>query len=121
LGGALMKMRGMPVEGAFGAWVAHMSILPSGLIGARSILGGSSVPMSPALDRRLKALGVMGAHVSVRAGRVLPGWAWFVLAPVIALLVVLISMVIFGLLYVSVALSGLFTWLPAALVHALLR
>lgn len=121
LGNALAKMRGLPVEGAFGAWVAHMSVLPSGLIGARSILGGSSAPMSPALDRRLKALGVMGAHVQLRAPRTVPAWAWLVLGPVGALLAVLMGMVVFGLLYVSAALSGLFTWFPAVLVHALLR
>ena len=121
LGGALMKMRGLPVEGAFGAWVAHMSVLPSGLIGAKSILGGSSVPMSPSLDRRLKALGVMGAQVSLRAGRTMPPWAWIVLGPLMAVLAVLMSAVVFGLLYVSVALSGLFTWFPAVLVNALLR
>lgn len=121
LGGALMKMRGLPLEGAFGAWVAHMSVLPSGLIGAKSILGGSSVPMSPSLDRRLKALGVLGAQVSLRTGRTMPPWAWIVLAPVIGLLAALMSAVVFGLLYVSVALSGLFTWFPAVLFNALLR
>ena len=121
LGSALEKIRGAPVEGVFGAWIAHLSVVPSPLIGAQSILGGSSVPMSPPLDRRLKALGLMGAQVRPRAGRTMPGWAWLILAPVIALLVVLMSAVVFGLVYVSVALSGLFTWLPAVLLHALLR
>ncbi len=121
LGSALEKIRGATVDGAFGAWIAHLSVVPSPLIGARSILGGSSVPMSPSLDRRLKALGLMGAHVAPRAGRVPPLWAWVLLAPVIALLAGLMSAVVFGLLYVSVALSGLFTWLPAVIVHALLR
>jgi Zn-dependent protease with chaperone function len=121
LGSALEKIRGEPVEGAFGAWIAHLSVVPSPLIGARSILGGSTVPMAPALDRRLKALGVMGAHVTLRAGRSMPVWAMIVFAPVGALLVALMSAVVFGLAYVSVALSGLFTWLPAVLLHALLR
>ena len=121
LGSALEKIRGEPVEGAFGAWIAHLSVVPSPLIGARSILGGSSVPMAPSLDRRLKALGVMGAHVAPRAGRTVPVWAWIVFAPVGALLIALMSAVVFGLVYVSVALSGLFTWFPAVLLHALLR
>lgn len=121
LGSALEKIRGEPVEGAFGAWIAHLSVVPSPLIGARSILGGSSVPMAPALDRRLKALGLMGAHVTLRSDRHLPTWAWAALAPVGALLVALMSAVVFGLVYVSVALSGLFTWFPAVLLHALLR
>ena len=77
--------------------------------------------MSPSLERRLKALGVMGAQVTLRAGRTMPPWAWFVLAQVIALRDALMGAVVFGLLYVSVALSGLFTWFPAVLVNALLR
>ncbi|MEO7941674.1 MAG: M48 family metalloprotease, partial [Burkholderiaceae bacterium] len=121
LGSALEKMRGAPVEGAFGAWIVHLCVMPSGLIGAKSILGGSSVPMSPALDKRLKALGVLGATVSPRNVRGIPFWGWCLLAPVIALLALLMGVVVFGLLYVSAALSGLFTWLPAVLVNVLLR
>ena len=121
LGSALEKMRGVPAQGAFGAWIAHMSVVPSGLIGAKSILGGSSVPMSPSLDRRLKALGVMGAPVTLRSHRQLPFFASCVLIPVLALVAVLMSVVVFGLLYISVALSGMFTWLPAVIIHAFLR
>ncbi len=121
LGSALEKIRGEPVVGAFGAWIAHLSVVPSPLIGARSILGGSSAPMAPSLDKRLKALGLMGAQVSPHAGRRVPPWAWIILVPLLALVAVLIGMVILGLIYVSAALSGLFTWLPAVLVHAMLR
>lgn len=121
LGQALQKLRGAPVEGAFGAWISHLCIVPSALIGARSILGAASVPMSPSLDRRLKALGVMGAHVSLQAARTMPAWAWVILAPVCALVAVLMGAVVFGLLYISIALSGLFTWLPAMLIHAIVR
>lgn len=121
LGSALEKIRGMPVDGAFGNWIAHLCVVPSPLLGTRSILGGSSVPMSPSLDRRLKALGVMGATVAPRVGRRPSALMWCLLAPVLALLAALMSAVVFGLLYVSVALSGLFTWLPAVLIHALLR
>jgi Zn-dependent protease with chaperone function len=121
LGQALEKLRGSPVEGAFGAWIAHLCVMPGGLIGAKSILGGSSVPMSPSLDKRLRALGVMGAHVSPRAERVVPAWAWAILGPVCALVAGLMGVVVFGLLFVSIALSGLFTWLPALLIHAIIR
>jgi len=121
LGSALEKIRGAAIGGPFGAWIAHMAIVPSPSIGARNILGGSAVPMSPSLDRRLKALGVMGAHVTLRARKSPPWWLWVLLSPVVLLLVGLMSAVVFGLLYVSVALSGLFTWLPAVIVHALLR
>ena len=79
------------------------------------------VSMSPALDKRLKALGGIGAHVSPRAGKSVPPPAWLVLAPVMALVAGLMSAVVVGLLFVSLVLSGLFTWLPALLIHALLR
>lgn len=121
LGSALEKIRGAPIEGAFGAWIAHLAIVPSPLIGAQSILGGSSVPMSPSLDRRLKALGVMGAQITPHAGRTMPVFAWVILTPVLALVAVLMSIVVLGLVYISAALSGLFTWLPASILHVLLR
>lgn len=121
LGSALEKIRGEPVEGAFGAWIAHLSVLPSPLIGARSILGGSSVPMAPSLDKRLRALGLMGASVTPRAARRIPLLAWLILAPLLAVVAILLGVVVLGLAYVSAALSGLFTWFPAVLVHALLR
>lgn len=121
LGSALEKIRGEAVDGAFGAWIAHLSVVPSPLIGTRSILGGSSAPMAPSLDKRLKALGLMGAHVTPRSGRRLPMLTWLVLGPVLALVAVLMGMVILGLIYVSAALSGLFTWLPVMIVHAVFR
>ena len=121
LGHALEKMRGAPIEGAFGAWMAHLCVVPNGLIGTRSILGGSAVPMSPALDKRLKALGRMGAHVLPQTRATLPAATWLILAPLIAVVVVLMGAVVVGLLFISVALSGLFTWLPALAIHALLR
>lgn len=121
LGHALEKMRGAPIGGAFGAWIAHLCVVPNGLIGAPSILGGSAVPMSPSLDKRLKALGILGAHVVPRTGRTMPARTWLIIAPLIAVVVVLMGAVVTGLLFVSVALSGLFTWLPALAIHALLR
>ena len=48
-------------------------------------------------------------------------WHWHLLVPVLGLVAVLMTVVVFGLVYVSMALSGLFTWLPAVIVHALLR
>ena len=79
-----------------------------------------SKPRPPNRTRQ-SALGVMGAHVAPRGGRQLPPWAWLLMTPVAALLALLMGMAVFGLLYVSAALSGLFTWLPAALIHALLH
>lgn len=63
----------------------------------------------------------MGVSFKLRAARMLPLWGWVVLTPVIASLVLLMGGVAFGLLYVSAALLGLFTWLPAVLIHAMQR
>jgi len=121
LGAALGQLRGAPVAGAFGDWIAHLCVVPPGSSGGASILGGSAVPMAPSLDRRLVALGIMGAHVAPRMTKAMPPWAWAILLPLGAIVAGLLGMVVFGLLYISIALSMLFTWLPAVLLHALLR
>ena len=121
LGAALGQLRGAPVAGAFGDWIAHLCVVPPGSSGAASILGGSAVPMAPSLDRRLAALGILGAQVAPRTTKAMPPWAWAILLPLGALVAGLLGMVVCGLLYVSIALSMLFTWLPAVLLHALLR
>lgn len=121
LGAALGQLRGAPVAGAFGDWIAHLCVIPPGSSGTGSILGGSAVPMAPSLDRRLVALGTMGAQVAPRTTKPMPPWAWAILLPLGALVAGLLGIVVCGLLYVSIALSMLFTWLPAVLLHALLR
>jgi hypothetical protein len=77
--------------------------------------------MAPSLDRRLVALGIMGARVTPRAAKAMPPWAWAILLPLGAIVAGLLGMVVCGLLYISIALSMLFTWLPAVLLHFLLR
>jgi Zn-dependent protease with chaperone function len=125
LADALTKLNGMPSEGAFAPWTAHMSVVNVQKIGGRSLISGSGGKMFPSLELRLRALTGMGAKVSTikspRSWRNLPLIGWVILVPVGALLLVLFAMVIFGLVYVSLALSGLFTWLPAILIHAILR
>ena len=121
LGAALGQLRGAPVAGAFGECIAHLCVVPGTGGGTASILGGSAVPMAPSLDRRLAALGILGAQVAPRTTKAMPPWAWAILLPLGALVAGLIGMVVCGLLYVSIALSMLFTWLPAMLLHALLR
>ena len=121
LGAALGQLRGAPVGGAFGDWIAHLCVVPPRSGGAANVLGGSAVPMAPSLDRRLVALGIMGADVAPRTAKPMRPWAWAILLPLGGILAGLLGMVVCGLLYVSIALSMLFTWLPAVLVHALLR
>jgi Zn-dependent protease with chaperone function len=120
LASALQKIRGQPTASAFAAWLTHLTVVPTRLIGAKSLFG-NGVLMTPSLDRRLKALGVLGAQVAVRSHRYLPLWAWLALLPISVLLIALMGFALYLLVLVSVAMSGLFTWLPAILLHALLR
>jgi Zn-dependent protease with chaperone function len=125
LADALTKLNGMPSEGAFAPWTAHMSVVNVQKIGGRSLLSSSSGSMFPSLERRLKALTGMGANESkvrsARSWRSIPPIGWVVLVPIGMLLVLLLATAVFLLAYVSLALSGLFTWLPALLIHAILR
>jgi Zn-dependent protease with chaperone function len=118
LAGALLKLNGAVTSGALPAWTTHMALTHNA--GRGGILSGSSVPMFPSTERRLKALGKMGATVTI-AARVIPAWAWIVGIPIGLVLAGLVGTAIFLLVWISVALSGMFTWLPAVLIHALLR
>jgi Zn-dependent protease with chaperone function len=118
LADALTRLVRAPTDGALPAWTTHMSLMHGT---ARSgILSGSSVPMFPSVERRLKALGKMGATVTV-AVRQIPPWAWMVGIPIGLLLAGLMGTAIFLMVWLSVALSGLFTWLPTVILHAILR
>lgn len=105
--------------GGFPAWSAHMLVIGSAQRGG--MLSGSSVPMYPALDKRLKALGRMGATVSPVAARRMPLWMQLLIAAAGTVVVALLCVAIYLLVMVSIALSGLFTFLPAILLHAILR
>lgn len=102
----------------FPAWCAHM--LVTGSASGDGLLSGSSVTMYPAMEQRLKALGRMGAAVAVPERRISPV-LWFVIAPVSALIAVLLCVVIYLLVIISVAFSGLFTWFPTMILHFILR
>lgn len=125
LADALTKLNGMPSEGAFAPWTAHMSVVNVQKIGSRGLFSSSGAKMFPSLARRLHALTGMGANVSTIKSQSswenLPVLGRIILVPVGALVLFLFAIVIVLLAYVSVALSGLFTWLPAILVHAILR
>jgi hypothetical protein len=105
------------------AWTMHMAIAQSGPLGTRGLLGGSILSIFPPIERRYKALGRLGATLQALTPK-RPAW------PVpIALLVVVLGTIAGGLMVVAVtllmwlsaAMSGLFTVIPAALLHALLR
>jgi Zn-dependent protease with chaperone function len=103
----------------FPAWCAHMLVAGSARRGG--LLSGSSVPMYPAHDKRLKALARMGATVVLSPPRSMPLWARALIAVAGVVVVALLSAAIYLLVMVSIALSGLFTLLPTVILHALLR
>lgn len=105
--------------GGFPAWSAHMLVVGSSHRGG--LLSGSSVPMYPALDKRLKALGRMGATIVLSPPRQLPLWMQLLFAVAVVVCAALLSVAIYLLVMVSIALSGLFTFMPAMILHAILR
>ena len=104
---------------ALAPWMAHLSVVsgsqPSGL------LSGSVVPMFPSLERRLRALRKLGANVQLRMRKPLDWRLIAVGVPLGALLVVLVAILLVLLSYVSIPLSMLFTGIPFAVLHVLLR
>ena len=57
------------------SWAAHMSVTDH--TGQRGgVFAGSAVPMFPSIDRRLRALGALGAHVTRAAGPKMPLKLW---------------------------------------------
>ncbi|MEP7247340.1 MAG: M48 family metalloprotease, partial [Gammaproteobacteria bacterium] len=63
LGEALEKMSAAGAGSAFAPWTAHLSVVPLGKSQTK-LLGGGVVPMFPSLERRLRSLGKLGAHVT---------------------------------------------------------
>jgi Zn-dependent protease with chaperone function len=118
---ALQKMSGTAVHGAFSAWTSHMSVVPSSGPRSQSLFSGSAVAMAPSYERRLLALRKMGAQLSIVPRRQIKLVTVLVLAPIVALVASLMGVALFLLVYISIALSGFFTWLPAILLHAILR
>jgi Zn-dependent protease with chaperone function len=81
----------------------------------------SIVPIFPSLQKRVAALDRMGAHVVLSPK---PAWPWpiaFVLGALLSVVAGLMTIVVFLLVMVSTAISGLFTVFPAAALHVLLR
>jgi hypothetical protein len=105
------------------AWTMHMAIAKSGPAGTGGLLGGEIVSIFPSTERRYKALGRMGATLQpiTRTRPALPFAAGLVVGALSALVGALMTFVVVLMIWLSFALSGLFTIMPAALLHALLR
>lgn len=104
---------------ALAPWMAHLSVVSGSQ--RDGLLSGSVVPMFPSLERRLRALRKLGANVQLQARKPLD---WRLIAfgvPLGTLLVILVAIVLVLLSYVSIPLSMLFTGIPFAILHVLLR
>lgn len=119
LAGALEQMtkhRSAPLA----PWAAHMSVTDhQGRQGG--VFAGSAVPMFPSIDRRLRALGTLGAHITRAASPKIPLKLWLIVTPLVAILVVCVGILLPLLVWVSLALTGLFGGIPFGIVHVLLR
>jgi Zn-dependent protease with chaperone function len=114
--GQITDAQGAPLA----PWAAHMSVADHR--GQRAgVFGSTAVPMFPSIDRRLRALGTMGAHITRAARPQMPMRTWLIIAPLLALLAVLVAILFPLLIWVSLALTMLFSGIPFAIVHVLLR
>jgi Zn-dependent protease with chaperone function len=105
------------------SWADHLCVVDPGSKREASLLFGSFVSIFPSLQRRIDALVRMGAEerfLPTRRYR-LPLPALILIAVLSAIIGFLLVVVVVLLIWVSAALSGLFTLFPTALLHALLR
>jgi Zn-dependent protease with chaperone function len=117
LASALQKIGGGALD--FAPWASHFAVAGTGRA-SRGLLESPVVPMLPSLDRRLRGLASMGAHVT-REQRHMPLVAILIFTPLIAVMGLLAGGAAYLLILVSVALSALFLGLPVSILHLLLR
>ena len=105
-------------------WAAHLAVVGMGASAGGSILSASVVSIFPPLSAREEALAKMGAHaqpVADGAFAQLPVPLRALLGGLFALCFALGGFAVYLLIILSVAVSGLFLIVPAALLHAVLR
>lgn len=107
-------------------WAGHLCVVDPGTRGNAGLFGSwTSAIAFPRLDRRHRALQKMGADYvppsQLVATRTMPLLAKLFLAVAIPTVIVLLSIAVVLLVWISAALSGLFTILPTAILHAILR
>ena len=122
--GALAAIGTADTRTPIAAWAGHLCVIDPGSKQNSAFLGGSYVSLFPPLPGRLKALVRQGAdarHLGGAAASRQPILLTLVLALLLSGVVILLCVAVVLLVWVSLALSGLFTLLPAALLHALLR
>jgi Zn-dependent protease with chaperone function len=117
LAGALAAIARSPM--GIEPWIAHLAVAPSPKdLGP---FGRSAVPIFPSMERRGRALVRMGAHITQQPRTRMPWWLTLILGGLGAMVGGLLCLVIYLLVILSAALSGMFTIMPAAVLHLLLR
>ena len=119
LGEALEKMSAAGAGAAFAPWTAHLSVVPLGKSQTK-LLGGGVVPMFPSLQRRLRSLGKLGAHVTGTT-RQIPLKAMVIIVPLLTIVGVLFAIMLPLMIWLSLALTMLFTGIPLGFIHLILR
>lgn len=105
--------------GSFATWATHLAVAGA-RAGSRGLMSGSIVPMAPALPRRLRALAKLGARLRGEPAR-MPTYIVLLAVPLFAVIGSLVALACFLLAYVSIPLTALFTGIPFAILHLLLR
>ena len=102
-------------------WTLHMAIAGGRTRGG--LLSGGIVSIFPPTMRRYKALGLLGATLQpiARERRALAPGTMVLIGALSALVAALMTFAVVLMIWLSFALSGLFTLMPAAALHALLR
>ena len=118
LAGALAAIADSPT--GIATWTAHLAVA-GGSRGQDGPFGTSLVPIFPSIEKRGDALVRMGAHIAPHHGQRMPWLAKVVLTVLLSIVGALLCLVIYLLVMLSAAVSGLFTIVPAALLHYLLR
>jgi Zn-dependent protease with chaperone function len=101
-------------------WAAHLAVAAQ-RSGAGGPFGASIVPIFPSIEKRVRALNRMGAHTALQPRPPMPKWLVMLFTVAAVVGGGLMSVVVVLLVWVSTAISGLFTILPTALLHFLLR
>jgi Zn-dependent protease with chaperone function len=101
-------------------WAAHLAVAAQHS-GAGGPFGTSFVPIFPSIEKRVRALNRMGAHTALQPKAPMPRWLVILISVAAVVVGGLMSVVVVLLVWVSTAISGLFTIFPAAILHFLLR
>ena len=101
-------------------WTAHLAVA-AGTHAGEGPFGASMVPIFPSPEKRLAALARLGAHVLLQPRRRMPWALVLLLGALFSIVGALMCIVVYLLVILSAAMSGMFTMVPAALLHSLLR